>query len=169
MIFAQRKYLQNALYDWIAKVLADEGATCEIVWDYTGGPRAKAPFIALQMIGGSRPGFPWKGKVNAETGERKLAAPIRVTVSIHGYGESSFDKLDAIFDSIFKAEYISFLKAKKLVVNKITDVHEAINEIANKNENHGLFDIAVTFIRVIIEKSGWIERVDIKSDWPASI
>jgi hypothetical protein len=167
-MFAKREYLQDALHDWIEKVLAEAEAPCEIVWDYTGGSRAKAPFIALQFIGNERPGFPYRGKVDPETGERRLHAPERVTVSINGFGESSFDRLDAICDSIFKAEYISFLKKKKLVVNKITDVHEAANEIAGVNENHGLFDISVSFIRIITENPGWIEHVGVKTDLPAN-
>ncbi len=164
----QRGVIQDALYDWIDAVLKEEECSCPIVWDNTGGTREKPPFVSLQMIGGSRSGFPWKSGVDAETGDRMHRHDMRRTVSIHGWGESCMDRLDAIADSIHKSVYISLLRKKGLVVNTLTEVRESAEDIANGSETHGIFDIAVTYIRVVKEKIGWIEGVYVESDLPAN-
>ena len=50
----QREMVQDALYDWIEAVLAEKNFPCPIVWDGLGGTRPQAPFVSLQMIGGTR-------------------------------------------------------------------------------------------------------------------
>lgn len=164
----QREEIQDALFDWIDLVLRKDDLSCPIVWSASGGVRPKPPFISLQMIGSSRQGFPWKSGVDAETGERTHRHDMRRTVSIHAWGKSCMDRLDLIADSIHKSEYISSLRKRGLVVNAITDVQESAEDIANESETHGIFDIAVTYIRAVKEEIGWIEGVEIESDLPAN-
>ena len=63
----QREMVQDALYDWIEAVLAEKNFPCPIVWDGLGGTRPKAPFVSLQMIGGTRSTFPWKSRRDTYT------------------------------------------------------------------------------------------------------
>lgn len=164
----QYEIVQDALYDWITAVLAENGFLCAVVWEVNRGVRPKEPFISLQMIGGARCSFPWKSGVNKETGERKTLFDMRKTVSIHGWGERCLEVLDEIADSISFDKYCSMLREKGLVVNKITDVSLSAQDIANETETHGYFDIAVTYTRVVIERVGWIENVGIQCDLPAN-
>ena len=164
----QYEQVQDALYDWIAAVLAEKGFSCAIVWEINRGVRPKEPFISLQMIGGSRCSFPWKSRVIKETGERKTLFDMRKTVSIHGWGERALERLDEIADSISADTYRAMLRKSGIVVNKITNVTLSAQDIANETETHGYFDIAVTYIRVVIEKVGWIENVGIQCDLPAN-
>lgn len=164
----QRTEVQDAIYDWIDAVLKENGFDCPVVWDGTGGTRPKPPFISLQMIGGSRGSFPWKSRVNEGSGERTVRYDMRKTVSIHGWGERCMERLDEIADSISAESHRSALRKRGLVVNPITDVTGSAEDRANGTETHGFFDIAVTYIRVVREKSGWIERTGIASDLPAN-
>jgi hypothetical protein len=163
-MIAEREYIKEALYDWIASVVADNGRDDEVIFDNEKGVRPKPPFIAIQFIGGERPGFPSRTRVDPETGEQKILAPSTKTVTLHGIGTGSFDLLQTICDSIFIGKYISLLKQRDLVVNKITDVTELGNELDTEFENRAKFDIKVSFIRVISNTPGWIERVEIASD-----
>jgi hypothetical protein len=160
----EREYIKKALYYWIAAVVLDNGRNDEVIFDNEKGVRPKPPFIAIQFIGGTRPGFPSRTKVNLETEEQKIIAPSTKTVTLHGIGTGSFDLLQTICDSIFIGKYISLLKRKNLVVNKITDVTELGNELDTEMENRAKFDIRVSFLRVITNKPGWIEHVEIVSD-----
>ena len=54
------------------------------------------------------------------------------------------------------------------MVNPITGVTASAEDRANGTETHGFFDIAVTYIRVVKEKTGWIESVGVQSDMPAN-
>lgn len=164
----QRTEVQDALFDWIDAVLNENGFPCEIVWDDTGGTRPKPPFISLQMIGGSRASFPWKSRVDAGTGERTTRFDMRRTVSIHGWGESCMERLYDIADSISSDKYRRILRKSGLVVNALTDIMLSAEDRANGTETHGYFDIAVTYIRMVREKTGWIESVEVKTDMPAN-
>lgn len=163
-MIAEREYIKEALYDWIAAVVADNGRTDEVIFDNEKGVRPKPPFIAIQFIGGARPGFPSRTKVDPETGEQRILAPSAKTVTLHGIGTGSFDLLQTICDSIFIGKYIFLLKHRNLVVNKITDVTELGNELDTEMENRAKFDVRVTFIRVITNTPGWIEHTKIVSD-----
>jgi hypothetical protein len=160
----EREYIKAALYDWIALVVADNGRTDEVIFDNEKGVRPKPPFIAVQFVGGARPGFPSRTKVNPATGEQRILAPSAKTVTLHGIGTGSFDLLQTICDSIFIGKYIYLLKQQHLVVNKITDVTELGNELDTEMENRAKFDVKVAFIRVITNKPGWIEHVEFVSD-----
>ncbi|MBO4507107.1 MAG: hypothetical protein J5747_00545 [Spirochaetaceae bacterium] len=164
----QREQIQDALYDWIEAVLTENSCSCPIVWDNSPGPRPEPPFISLQMIGGSRGSFPWKSRVDTESGERTVRHDMRKTVSINGWGESCMERLDEIADSISAENYRRMLKRSGLIVTPITDVSGTGEDRANGTETHAFFDIAVTYIRIVKEKSGWIESVNIQSDMPAN-
>jgi hypothetical protein len=163
-MIAERQYLKEALYDWIAAVAAGNGGTDEVIFDNEKGVRPKPPFIAVQFIGGRRPGFPSRTRVDPATGEQRLYAPSEKTVSLHGIGEGSFDLLQTICDSIYIGKYSSLLRQRNLVVNKITDVTELGAELDTEWENRAVFDIRVSFIRVITNTPGWIEHAGIASD-----
>jgi hypothetical protein len=166
-MIAERKFLKDALYEWIASVVSDNGRTDEVIWDNGKGVRPVPPFIALQFIGGSRPGLPSYGNVKldgSENGEQRIYVPSKKTVTLHGIGEGAFDLLQTICDSIFMNKYISFLKSKNLVINKLSDVTETGNEMDTEMENHAIFDIMVSFMRVVIDRPGWIENVEITSE-----
>lgn len=163
-----RRMVQDALHDWAEAVLAEAGLPCPVVWANSGGPREKAPFVSLQMVGSSRRGFPWKGGVDAETGLRPLAQDERMTVGVHGWGEGGMDRLDALRDAIFTGSPATLLRRRGLVVDALTDVSESAEDIANESEAHGWFDIAVTFARRTEEKIGWIERVEVEGGFPAN-
>lgn len=165
---SQLEQVQDALYDWIAAVLEENEFPCEIVWDNSGGTRPKPPFISLQMIGGSRSSFPWKSRVDRDTGERETRFDMRRTVSIHAWGERCLERLDEIADSISSDTYRRMLRKNGLVVNAITDATLSAEDRANGTESHGYFDIAVTYIRVVKEETGWIESVSVKSGMPAN-
>jgi hypothetical protein len=163
-MIAERRYLKNALYDWIAAVISDNGRTDEVIWDNSRGVRPVPPFIALQFIGGIRPGFPSYSNVKmggSEDGKQRIYIPSKKTVTLHGIGEGAFDLLQTICDSIYMNKYISFLKDKNLVVNKLSDVAETANEMDTEMENHAVFDITVSFIRMVIDSPGWIEYAEI--------
>ena len=132
----QRTEVQDALFDWIDAVLKENGFPCEIVWDDTGGVRPKPPFVSLQMIGGSRSSFPWKSRVNGETGERTVRHDIRKTVSIHGWGERCMERLDEIADSISSDKYRRMLRRSGLVVNTLNDTTLSAEDRANGTETH---------------------------------
>jgi hypothetical protein len=163
-MIAEREYLKEALYDWIAAVVADNGRSDEVIFDNEKGVRPKPPFIAIQFLGGARPGFPSRTRVNPETGEQKILAPSTKTVALHGIGTGSFYLLQTICDSIFIGKYISLLKQRNLVVNKINDVTELGNELDTEMENRARFDVKVAFIRVITNTPGFIEHTHIASD-----
>jgi hypothetical protein len=163
-MFKEREYLEIALADWIEAVVLDNGRTDKVIYTNKNGVRPVLPFIALQFVGGGRPGFPSRTKVNPKTGEQKILAPSSKTVTLHGIGTGSFDLLQTICDSIFIGKYISLLKQRNLVVNKITDVTELGNELDTEMENRAKFDVRVAFIRVITNIPGWIEHMKIVSD-----
>ena len=164
----QREMVQDALYDCIDAVLAEKNFPCPIVWDGLGGTRPKAPLVSLQMIGGTRSTFPWKSRVDPETGERESRFDMRKTVSINGWGERCMERLDEIADSISSEKYRLMLRRNGVVVNPITGVTTSAEDRANGTETHGFFDIAVTYIRVVKEETGWIESVGVQTDMPAN-
>jgi hypothetical protein len=163
-MITERQYLKEALYDWIASVAADNGRTDEVIFENEKGVRPKPPFIAVQFIGGRRQGFPSRTRVDPATGKQRLHALSEKTVTLHGIGEGSFDLLQTILDSIYIGKYSSLLRRRNLVVNKITDVTELGAELDTEWENRAVFDIRVSFIRVITNTPGWIEHAEIASD-----
>jgi len=161
----ERKYIEDSIVEWIKAVVADNGRKDKVVLtNEEDGVRPIPPFIALQFIGGGRPGIPFRSKVNPKTEEQKIYAPSSKTIALHGIGKGSFDLLQTIFDSIFIGKYKSLLRRKCLVVNKITDVTEVGNALGTVMESRARFDIRVSFIRVITNKPGWIEHMELISD-----
>jgi len=165
----ERKYLEKTLAEWIETVIADNGRKDKVIYTNKNGVRPVPPFIALQFIGGMRKGFPSKGKVNAETDERKLYAYSEKTVTLHGIGAGSFDLLQAILDSIYIRKYKSFLRKKNLVVRKHSDVFEVGEQVDTEMESRARFDIRVSYIRVFKHKPGWIESMEIIPEGHRSI
>jgi hypothetical protein len=157
----ERQFLKDALYDWIAAVAADHGGTDAVIWDDGKGTRPAPPFIALQFVGSRRPGFPCFARVDADTGEQEVFHDVEKTVTLHGFGEGAFDLLQVICDSIYMAKYRDLLKARNLVVNKVSDVTEVVTEVDTGMENRAKFDIAASFIRVTVDSPGWVEHVEI--------
>lgn len=164
----QLEAFQDAIYDWIEAALEEKGFSCPIVWDGVGGTRPKAPFVSLQLISTSRSGFPWKSRADRATGERKTLHNMRRTVSVHGWGERCAERLDEIADSISSDKYRRMLRRNGVVVNPITGITTSAEDIANGEETHSFFDIAVTYIRVVKEQTNWIESVGIQTDMPAN-
>ena len=167
-MICERKYLEETIAQWIETVIADNGRSEEVIYMDKNGVRPPPPFIALQFLGGSRPGFPSRTKVG-ETGERKFYAHSEKTISVHGVGEETFDLLQIILDSIYTGKYKSFLCRKNLVVRKLTDVSQTGSEIDGEIESRCRFDIHVSFIRVVTEKPGWIENVTITPEGKPSL
>jgi hypothetical protein len=157
----ERQYLKDALYDWITAIMADHERTDEVIWDEGKGVRPKAPFIELQFGTSERPGLPSYSRVDPENGEQHIYHDVEKTVTVHGFGEGSFDLLQTILDSIYVTQYKSFLKTKHLVVNKLTDVTEVGNVVDTEMEKRAKFDISVSFIRVTVDRPGWIDHVGI--------
>jgi hypothetical protein len=103
-MITKRQYLKNTLYDWIATVVSDNVRTDEVIWDNGRGVRPVPPFIALEFIGGIRPGLPSYGNVKMDgrkDGEQCIYMPSKKTVTLHGIGEGTFDLLQTICDSVF--------------------------------------------------------------------
>jgi len=161
MVIEERKYLEETLAEWIEKVVADNGRKDTVIYANKNGVRPPRPFIMLQFIGGKRPGSPSRTKVNPKTGEMELYAHSEKTITVHGIGSGSFDLLQTILDSIFIGKYKSFLRKKKLVVRKLTDVNEVGEQGDTEMESRARFDIRVSFIRVVAYKPGWIEHVKV--------
>jgi hypothetical protein len=160
----ERKYLERTLAEWVEMVVADNGRTDNVIYTNKNGVRPVPPFIALQFIGGRRPGSPSRSKVNLETGEQKLYAHSEKTITLHGIGAGSFDLLQTILDSIFIGKYKSFLRKRHLVVRKLTDVTEVGEIVDTEIESRARFDIRVSFIRVVTTKPGWIEHIRISPE-----
>jgi len=160
----ERKYIEDSIVEWLEAIIADNGRKDTVVLSNQNGVRPPTPFIAIQFIGGGRPGQPFRSRVNPETEEQKLYAPSNKTLALHGIGEGSFDLLQTILDSIYIAKYRTMLKRKRLVVNKITDVTEVGNALDTVMESRARFDIRVSFIRVVTTKPGFIEHMELYAD-----
>ena len=157
----ERKYLEKTLAEWIEMVVADNGRNDKVIYVHKNGVRPVPPFIALQFIGGVRPGFPSRTKVDPRTGEQRLLAHSEKTITLHGIGAGSFDLLQTIMDSIFISKYKAFLRRKNLVVRKLTDVLEVGEAGDTMMESRARFDLRVSFIRVVTNNPGWIEHMEI--------
>jgi hypothetical protein len=160
----ERKYLEETIAEWIETVVVDNGRKDKVCYTNKNGVRPEPPFIALQFVGGGRPGLPSRTKVDKKTGEQKLYHHSEKTITIHGIGAGSFDLLQTILDSIYIGKYRSFLNKKNLVVRKLTDVMEVSGEVDTEMESRARFDIRISFIRVVTNKPGWIEHTNIVPD-----
>jgi hypothetical protein len=160
----ERKYLEESIAEWVENIVADNGRKDKVIYTNKNGVRPIPPFIALQFVGGGRKGSPSRTKVDKETGVQKLLHHSEKTISVHGIGAGSFDLLQTILDSIYIGKYRAFLRKKNLVVRKLTDVFEVGGEVDTEMESRARFDIRVSFIRVVANKPGWIEKAKIVPD-----
>jgi hypothetical protein len=167
----ERQYLKDSLYDWVDAVVKDNGRTDEVTWRYDNGPRPAAPFISIEIVGGSRPGHPWKGKVKPnnpddpnDLGKQIIMQPGKKTLAMYGFGEGSYDLLETIRDSVALDKYINMLAQKGLVIEQAMDVTGMPAEMDGVMEYQPHFDFVVVFNRVFTDKPGWIEHVVITPD-----
>ncbi len=167
----ERQYLKDALYDWVAAVVLANGRSDDVIWRDGNGPRPLPPFISIEIVGGSRPGIPWKGMVSPndeqdpeDLGVQTIMQPAKKTFTMYGFGERSFDLLETIRDSIHLDRYIEMLGQKGLVIEQATDVTGAPMEIDGMREAQPHFDFVVVFNRVFTDTPGWIDHVNISTD-----
>jgi hypothetical protein len=166
----ERQYLKEALYDWVEAVVKDNGRTDPVIWRDTGGVRPTPPFVSMEILGGSRPGHPWKSRVKIDPenpedmGEQTIVQPSKKTVTLYGFGEGAADLLEAIRDSIWMEAYSSMLEQKGLVIQQANDVANIGSEMDGVMENQCHFDFTVAFNRVITDRPGWIEHAKVASD-----
>jgi hypothetical protein len=165
----ERRYLKDALYDWVAAVVAETGRTDPVVYDNDRGPRPVPPFIALTFTGSRTPGSPNYSRVETDgqnDGVQLIRRPVRKAMTMYAFGEGAIDLLETIKASIYREQYIAMLAKKGLVIPDALDVTEAPTVRSAEIENSAFFDFWVTYIRVIEDAPGWIGSVNINSDTP---
>jgi hypothetical protein len=167
----ERRYVQDAIYEWASAVIADAGRTEQVVWLPNNGPRPVPPFIALSMTATVRPGQPWKSGILNSTpeddGEQHIIHEVKKTMTMHGIGEKTFDLLAVLYDSIYIEKYRLMLAKKSLVIPYAEGIMDVTTEIDNVIESHAVFDFFVTYQRVVIDHPGIIEHTAITpSDLP---
>ena len=164
----ERRYLQDALYDWVAAVVEEMGRTDEVIWRDGKGVRPVPPFIAIEFVGSQTLGLPNYSMVEVneiekgvfDDGVQKISQPVRKTLTMYAFGQGCIDLLETVKASIYRQKYIDFLYRKNLVIPDVLDVIEGADARGNEIESSAHFDFVVTFIRVITDDPGWIERVD---------
>jgi len=163
----ERQAIKNAIYDWVAAVVAEEGRTDPVIWDNEDGPRPKPPFISLEFTGTSTPGFPnYSMKENdpdkpEDEGVQEISRYVRRALTMYAFGQGAFDLLETIRASHEKDEYIDMLAEKGLVIPYALEVRENPAARGTDTENSALFDFYVTYTRVIKNFPGWIDTVHI--------
>ena len=164
----ERQYIKDAIYDWVAAVVAEEGRTDLVVWDYEDGPRPKPPFVSLEFTGSSTPGTPNFSQVDVDSdnpednGVQTITRYVRRALTMYAFGEGAIDLLETIKASYEKDAYILMLAKRGLVIPYALEVRE--NPAARggtDTENSALFEFYVTYTRVIEDSPGWIETVQI--------
>jgi len=166
-VIDERRQIKDAIYDWVAAVVEEEGRTDQIVWDNEDGPRPRPPFISLEFTGTSTPGMAEHGMVEGVTPEhpdgiQEIRRPVRRAVTMYAFGEDALDLLETIKASYEKEEYIQMLAEKGLVIPYALEVIEnpAVRG-GTDTENSALFEFYVTYIRVIEDSPGYIDSVSI--------
>jgi hypothetical protein len=152
-----RENIQEALYAWAARIIADEGLETPLVWLPFEGARHTPPFIGLEWRTQAREGQPWRSKIN-EAGEQVSLFDVKIALSLHGYGAASFDALNVLYDALNDQEYARLLKERGLVIPSAENMVEAPAAIDNSWETQEVFDFYVTYIRRVVTHPGWIER-----------
>jgi hypothetical protein len=162
-VIQERQYIKEALYDWVAAVVAEEGRTDPAAWDHDDGPRPKAPFISLEFVGTSTPGSPNFSMIEVDPddsddmGVQEISRPVRRALTMYGFGEGAMDLLETIKESIYKDRYITMLALKGLVIPDALEVRENPAVRGVDTENAALFEFYVTYTRVMTDSPGWIE------------
>jgi hypothetical protein len=166
----ERQYLKDNLYDWVEAVVRDSGRADPVIWRNENGVRPKPPFIALEIIGGSRLGHPWKSRVKidpenpGDAGEQTVVQPVRKTLTMYGFGKDSVDLLEMIRDSIWMDAYVTMLARRNLVIEQAFGVTGLGAETDSVMETQAHFDFVVVYNRVFTDKPGWIEHAKAASD-----
>ena len=166
----ERRYIKDALYDWVRAVVTDEGRTDEVIWDHDDGPRPPKPFISLELIGTDTPGQPDYNMVEkrpdeAQDGERSITRFVKRALTMYGFGEAAMDLLETIKASVDIDKYVDLLAEKGLAVSQTFEVTEhPANRGGVTTEIAAMFDFHVTYKRVMTDFPGWIETVHIKPD-----
>jgi hypothetical protein len=158
----------DAIYDWVAAVVAEEGRTDPIVWNYGDGPRPKTPFVSLEFIGTSTPGMPDYSLVEITpehpNGVQTITRPVRRALTMYAFGEGALDLLETIKASYEKDLYIAMLSKQGLVIPDALEVREnpTVRD-GTDTESSALFEFYVTYMRVIEDDSaGYISTVHIQ-------
>lgn len=167
----ERRYIKDAIYDWVAAVVKETGRTDPVVWDHEDGPRPVAPFVSLEFTGTATPGHPYYGPVEQsaegaqDNWERKISRFVQRALTMYAFGESAMDLLETIKASIDKDVYVDMLAKKGLAINQTLEVMEnPANRGGIATENSALFEFYITYIRTVIESLGYIETVHILPD-----
>jgi len=166
-VIDERQQIKDAIYDWVAAVVEEEGRTEQIIWDNEDGPRPKPPFISLEFTGTSTPGMAEYGMVEGVTPEnpdgiQEIRRPVRRALTMYAFGEGALDLLETIKASYEKEKYIQMLSEKGLVIPYVLEVREnpAVRG-GTDTETSALFEFYVTYIRVIEDSPGYIDDVSI--------
>ena len=160
----EREYLQDSLFEWVAAVMEETGRADEVRWRFEEGVRPPPPFLSIEFVGSETPGTPNYGKVNLPDERRKIRQYVRRTMAMYGFGKSANDLLEYIRTSIWFSEYIYLLRRKGLVINDATEVKEIPHDRSNDVENCAFFEFVLTYIRIVTDKPGWIESVELSSN-----
>jgi hypothetical protein len=164
-VINERQYIQDAIYDWVAAVVAEEGRTDPVIWDNYDGPRPEAPFISLTFTGTSTPGSPNHGMVEVTPenpeGTQTISRFVRRSLTMYAFGERAMDLLETIKASIDKEAYIEMLAKKGLSIPEALEVRENPAVYSGSTEDAAIFDFFVTYTRVTTDTPGWIDTVDI--------
>jgi hypothetical protein len=164
-VINERRYIQEAIYDWAAAVIAEEGRTDPVIWDHDDGPRPEAPFISLSFTGTSTPGSPNYRMVDVTPenpgGVQTISRFVKRSLTMYAFGERAMDLLETVKASIEKEAYIEMLAKKGLVIPQALDVRENPNSYSGSTEEAAIFEFSLTYTRVMTDTPGWIETVDI--------
>jgi hypothetical protein len=167
-VIEERQYIQDALHDWVAAVIAEEKRTDPVIWDNDNGPRPKAPFISLSFIGTSTPGSPNYSMVEVSEehpeGIQPISRFVRRSLTMYAFGERAMDLLETIKASLDKDEYITMLSRKGLVIPYTLEVRENPAQYSGTTEEAAMFDFFVTYTRTIVDRPEWIDTVDISPE-----
>jgi hypothetical protein len=164
-VINERQYIQDAIYDWVAAVVAEEGRTDPVIRDNDDGPRPEAPFISLSFTGSSTPGSPNHSMVEVDeehpNGVQKISRFARRSLTMYAFGERAMDLLETVKASIDKEAYIEMLAKKGLAIPQALDVRENPAVYSGSTEEAAIFDFFVTYTRVTTDTPGFIETADI--------
>jgi hypothetical protein len=159
-VINERQRISDAIYDWVAAVVAEEGRTDPVVWDHGDGPRPKPPFISLEFTGTSTPGTPNYSPVD-ENGERSITRSVRRALTMYAFGEGALDLLETVKESIWKDAYQDMLAKEGLVIPQTLEVRENPTAHGVDTEYSAFFEFYVTYMRVTKESMDWIDTVEI--------
>jgi hypothetical protein len=164
-VINERQYIKDAIYHWVAAVVAEEGRTDPVIWDHDDGPRPAAPFISLTFTGTSTPGSPNYRMVEVTPenpgGVQTISRFVKRSLTMYAFGERAMDLLETIKASIEREVYIEMLAKKGMVIPQALEVLENPAVYSGSTEEAAMFDFFVTYTRVMTDTPGWIETVDI--------